>query len=217
MNILLFGPPGAGKGTQSNYLIQKLKMIQISTGDLFRNAIKNKTELGIQAKSYMDKGELVPDVVVTGMVADELKKVFSADKNSNVILDGFPRTVQQAESLDVIFSNIKASLDFAIFINVDNELLVDRLVGRRVCKSCGAVYHVKTSKPAVSGKCDKCNGDLYQRSDDKEEVIKDRLDIYNKSSKELADFYKKKKIYKEIDGLGTSEEVFTRLSKILER
>lgn len=211
MILLLFGPPGAGKGTQSANLIEKRGMFQISTGDLFRNAIKNKTALGVEAKSYMDKGMLVPDTLVTGMVEEALNSFFSEGSSKGLILDGYPRTIEQASDLNDILVKLNKEVSASIFINVEPSILVGRLVGRRVCKSCGSVFHMSTQRPKIDGKCDKCGGEVVQRTDDQEEVIKSRLDIYYKSANALSDYYRKKGLYREIDGLGSSSEVYERL------
>src|SRR6185312_9322053 len=171
MNIVLFGAPGAGKGTQSALLVERMGMEQISTGDLFRAAIKNKTELGLKAKSYMDKGELVPDAIVIGMVDEVLARL---GKNL-FILDGFPRTVAQAEALRTILARRAMEIGKAVFLEVPKEELLGRLTGRRVCKSCGAVYHIDSKPPKVAGVCDVCGGEVVQRNDDKEDVIATRL------------------------------------------
>jgi adenylate kinase len=211
----LFGPPGAGKGTQSANLVEKYGMKQISTGDLFRYAMKNQTKLGIEAKSYIDKGMLVPDHLVTGMVEDALKEQFNSSNAISLILDGYPRTLEQAKSLEAILRSLGKKVDYAIFIILASEIIVKRLVGRRVCKTCGSVYHVETMVPRSEGKCDKCGGELVQRTDDKEDVIRSRLDIYYKSANALSDFYREMGLYCEIDGLGNSEDVFKRLTDCL--
>jgi adenylate kinase len=190
-------------------------MRQISTGDLFRSAIKNHSELGIQAKSYIDKGLLVPDKLVTGMVDNALREHFSDRSYSSLILDGYPRTLEQANALNEFFGVLGMRIDRAVFIVLPSEVIVKRLVGRRVCKSCGGVFHLETEPPKVNGKCDKCLGELVQRTDDLEEVIRSRLDIYYRSADALSKFYKDKGLYCEIDGLGSSDEVFFRLSSCL--
>ncbi len=212
MNIILFGPPGAGKGTQSALLVQRLSMLQISTGDLFRAAIKNKTPLGVKAKSFIDKGELVPDTVTIGMVAE----VFDKLDGKNFILDGFPRTLAQARALDDLLSEHHMSVGRAIFLEVDQEELIERLTGRRICKNCGAVYHVRNSPPKVEGKCDKCGESaLYQREDDKEEVIKTRFAAYTRDTLPLVDYFKGKGAYLGVDGMRDSEVVFSEIKRAL--
>jgi adenylate kinase len=211
----LFGPPGAGKGTQSAKLVESYGMKQISTGDLFRYAIKNETKLGQEARGFIDQGLLVPDSLVTGIVEEALKNYFARSDSKGLILDGYPRTLEQAMDLEKILQVAEKKLSKVVFINLGSEIIVERLVGRRVCKSCGSVYHVKTMIPRLEGKCDKCSGELVQRTDDTEEVIRSRLDIYYKSASILAEFYKKLNLYCEIDGLGSSDEVFNRLLKCL--
>ena len=185
MNILLFGAPGAGKGTQSALLVEKFKMSHISTGDLFRYNMKNDTDLGKEAKSYIDKGELVPDTVTINMVGEELKNI---DGNS-FILDGFPRNVAQAEALNTLLADHKLNLDKAIFLEVPNNEIVDRLSGRRLCKDCGAVYHVTAMPPKDGKTCDSCGSEnIYQRSDDQKEAIEKRLSVYAESTAPLKDF-----------------------------
>lgn len=214
MNLLLFGPPGAGKGTQSAKLIEKLGMKQISTGDLFRSAIANKTKLGLEAKGCIDKGELVPDELVTGMVEESLRDFFSKN-DSGLILDGFPRTLEQAKALSVIVGRLNKKIDKAVFIKLDGDTLIDRLVGRRVCKACGSVYHVSAMPARKDGICDRCGGELVQRTDDKEDVIRSRLEIYFKSAESLSKYYEEKGCFEEIEGFGSSEEVFNRLVECL--
>lgn len=211
MNLILFGPPGAGKGTQSELLIKRMNMRQISTGDLFRAAIKFGTPLGQEAKSYLDAGKLVPDSVTIGLVEEELKKL----NGQGFILDGFPRNVAQAEALEVLLKPLGLKIDRTVFLEVPMSLLLGRLTGRRVCKSCGTVYHVASKPTSQEGVCDKCGGPVVQRPDDKEEVIQTRLEAYETSTRPLKDYYKAKGPYVELDGNGTSEEVYGRLTKVL--
>ncbi len=210
MNILLFGPPGAGKGTQSALLIKKKAMRQISTGDLFRAAIKGGTPLGLEAKSYINEGKLVPDSVTIGMVREELSK-----HRGPFILDGFPRNVAQAEALEVLLNELKISVDRAIFLEVPNAYLLGRLTGRRVCKTCGATYHIEAKPPKAKGVCDVCGGPVIQRDDDKEEVIKTRLEAYEESTKPLKDYYQVKGQLVTVDGTGSTEDVFGRIDRVL--
>lgn len=212
MNILLFGAPGSGKGTQSALLVERHAMGHISTGDLFRAAIKNKTALGLEAQGYMDKGQLVPDSVTIGMVRVALKEL----GGKSFILDGFPRNVAQAESLELMLKELGLKLDRALFLEVPNAELVDRLSGRRVCKSCGAVYHVKF-KPLKNGlNCDNCAGtEIYQREDDKASAVGTRLKVYEEYTSPLKDYYKSKGKLTEIDGIGQTEEVYLRVKKEL--
>ncbi|RYZ89787.1 MAG: adenylate kinase [Proteobacteria bacterium] len=207
MNIVLFGPPGAGKGTQSALLIERKQMRQISTGDLLREAVKNQTALGVKAKSYMDAGQLVPDDVVIGMVEEVVAKL----GKQSFILDGFPRTVNQADALDALLKKTGHSIDKAVFMEVPREDLMRRLAGRRVCSSCGAVYHVDTKPSKKEGICDVCGGPVVQRKDDHESVIGARLETYDKSTSPLKQYFADKGAYAEINGTGTTEEVFGRL------
>ena len=211
MNIVLFGAPGAGKGTQSSLLVERMGMERISTGDLFRAAIKNKTELGLKAKSFMDKGELVPDAIVIGMVDEVLAKL---GKNS-FILDGFPRTVAQAEALRTILARRTMDIGKAVFLEVPKEELLGRLTGRRVCKSCGAVYHIASKPPKVAGVCDVCGGEVVQRDDDKEDVIAIRLKTYEENTVPLRAYFKEQGKYVEINGNQSTETVFTALKKAI--
>ncbi len=212
MNILIFGPPGAGKGTQSALMVERMGMKHISTGDLFRSAIKNKTPLGIEAKSFIDSGKLVPDQVTIKMVEEVLEQI----NGTSFILDGFPRNVTQAQALEGLLDRVKLTLNKAVFLEVPAEDLVDRLSGRRTCRSCGAVYHVVT-KPLKNGKsCDNCGSqDIYQREDDKAESIRTRLKVYEESTKPLKDYYAKKGNLVEVKGFGTAEGVYTSIKQAL--
>jgi adenylate kinase len=210
MNMILFGAPGAGKGTQSELLVKRLSMTQISTGDLFRAAIKNKSELGVKAQGYMDRGELVPDAVVVAIVEEMLKKGCK-----NFILDGFPRTVPQADALNAVLSNLRLKINSAIFLEVPQSVLMSRLTGRRVCKSCGAVYHVISKPSRKADVCDVCGGDVYQRNDDKSEVIETRLKAYEEFTSPLKAFYKRAGNYAEVNGNRPSEEVFNDIKKLV--
>ncbi len=211
MNLILFGAPGVGKGTQSALLVEKLDMRHISTGDLFRNAIKNETELGKKAQSYMDAGNLVPDEIVIGMV----EEVFENLNGQSFILDGFPRTTAQAEALEKLLDKVGISLDKVISLKVPQDELVSRLTGRRVCKGCGAVYHIESKPPKQEGVCDLCGEGVIQREDDKEEVIKTRLENYENSTRPVKEFYQNLGKFTEVDGTGSTEEVFARVQQNL--
>lgn len=204
MHILLMGPPGAGKGTQAANLVKEFGIPHISTGDMFRAAVKEGTELGKQAKAYMDAGKLVPDEVTIGIVKERLAK---PDCKKGFILDGFPRTVEQADALTGILKELGLSLTAALNITVPAADLIERAVGRRICKSCGATYHVKFNPPQKAGVCDTCAGDLYQRADDSEETMKNRLSVYEAQTKPLIAYYEKAGVYKEIDGRKAIDEV----------
>ena len=204
MHILLMGPPGAGKGTQAANLVKEFGIPHISTGDMFRAAVKEGTELGKQAKACMDAGKLVPDEVTIGIVKERLAK---PDCKKGFILDGFPRTVEQADALTGILKELGLSLTAALNITVPAADLIERAVGRRICKSCGATYHVKFNPSKKAGVCDTCAGDLYQRADDSEETMKNRLSVYEAQTKPLIAYYEKAGVYKEIDGRKAIDEV----------
>lgn len=212
MNLILLGAPGSGKGTQAKFLVQKYSIPQISTGDILREEVKSGTVLGLKAKEYMDKGQLVPDEVVVGMVEERVKK---GDCTTGFILDGFPRTVAQADALEGTLQRMKKALSRVILVNVDEDELVKRLTGRRVCEKCGAGYHVIFDPPKQEGVCDKCQGKLYQRDDDKESTIRNRLKVYNNQTAPLIEYYQKKQLLSMVDGMGSIEEIFGRISKAL--
>lgn len=213
MNIVFLGPPGAGKGTQAKILIERYGIPQISTGDMLREHRAKGTELGKKAQEYMDKGQLVPDEIILDMVKERLSQ---KDCEKGFILDGFPRTVAQAEALDRILSEMGKKLDFALALVVPDELLVERLTGRRTCKNCGMMYHIKYKPPKVEGVCDVCGGELYQRPDDNEETVRNRLKVYHESTAPLIDYYKKRGILREIDGSKSIEEITNQIIQILE-
>ncbi|MBR1396708.1 MAG: adenylate kinase [Selenomonadaceae bacterium] len=212
MQLLLMGPPGAGKGTQAAELVKKLNIPHISTGDMFRAAVKEGTELGKQAKAVMDAGGLVPDEITIGIVRERLAK---DDCKKGFILDGFPRTVEQADALKNILENLGIKLSRVLNIHVPVSDLVERAVGRRICKKCGATYHVKFNPTREEGVCDNCGGELYQRKDDNEETMKNRLSAYESSTKPLIDYYKKAGIYTEIDGRQPIDKVTEDLLNVL--
>lgn len=212
MNIILFGPPGAGKGTQSALLVERAKMRHISTGDLFREAMKNQTALGVKAKSYVDAGQLVPDEVVIDMVEEVLNTL----KGQSFILDGFPRTVPQADALEALLAKHDMRVGKAVFLEVPRGDLLARLTGRRVCVSCGAVFHRDTKPTQKEGVCDVCGGQVVQRKDDQEDVIRTRLEAYDKSTSPLKKYFADKGSYVEVDGTGTTEAVYGRLASQIE-
>jgi adenylate kinase len=213
MNIVFLGPPGAGKGTQAKILIERYGIPQISTGDMLREHRAKGTELGKKAQEYMDKGQLVPDEIILGMVKERLSQ---PDCQKGFILDGFPRTVAQAEALDKLLEEMGKKLDFALALIVPDELLIERLTGRRTCKSCGMMYHIKYKPPKVDNKCDVCGGELYQRPDDNEETVRNRLKVYHESTAPLIEYYRKKGILREIDGGKSIEEITQQIIQILE-
>ena len=212
MRLVLVGPPGAGKGTQAVHLAQHYAIPHISTGDIFRANIKGETKLGLLAKSYMDKGELVPDSVTNDMVADRLTH---SDVANGFLLDGYPRNVEQAKFLGQTLENLNQKLDAVLEFQLPHSEIVQRLSGRRVCKSCGATFHVTLEKPKRDGICDKCQGDLYQRDDDKEEVIKNRLDVYTKQTEPIISYYRAEDLLKSISAEGAIPEIFNKSLVIL--
>ena len=213
-NIILMGPPGAGKGTLAKQLKEALNLVHISTGDMFREAIKAQTELGVLAASYINKGDLVPDDVTIGLVKERLSQ---PDCEAGFLLDGFPRTLAQAEALDEIARSISRPIEAVINLDCDNEELVRRISGRRVCKDCGAPYHIITMKPKVEGVCDLCGGPLFQRKDDNEEALKVRLEHYVSETKPLLDFYKKLGLLESFNSLVGKEELFDEVSSYLKK
>ncbi|MBQ6921140.1 MAG: adenylate kinase [Bacilli bacterium] len=213
-NIILMGPPGAGKGTLAKQLKEALNLVHISTGDMFREAIKAQTELGVLAASYINKGDLVPDDVTIGLVKERLSQ---PDCEAGFLLDGFPRTLPQAEALNEIAKSISRPIEAVINLDCDNEELVRRISGRRVCKNCGAPYHVDTMKPKVEGVCDLCGGLLFQRKDDNEEALKVRLEHYVSETKPLLDYYKKLGLLESFNSLVGKEVLFDEVSSYLKK
>ncbi len=212
MRLVLLGAPGAGKGTQAKKLIEKHGIPQISTGDILRKAVADGTPLGKEAKSYMDKGELVPDKVVIGLIEDRLKQ---PDCKKGFILDGFPRNTAQAETLDAMLKKLNMPLDSALSVDVPKDDLMKRLTGRRTCKGCQQMYNVYFSPPKKNGICDKCGGELFHRDDDKEETIKRRLDVYDAQTAPLISYYKKSGILKSVIGVGSIDEIFKKVCSVL--
>jgi adenylate kinase len=212
MRLVLLGAPGAGKGTQAKKLIEKYGMPQISTGDLLRAAVSAGTPLGKEAKTVMDKGELVPDRIVLGMVEERLKQ---DDCKNGYILDGFPRNTAQAEALDKMLAALNMSLSAALSVDVPFDDLMKRLTGRRTCKACGQMFNMYFKPPAKEGTCDKCGGALFQRDDDKEATIKKRLEVYNAQTAPLIDYYGKKGILKTVSGTGNIDDIFKKVCEVL--
>jgi adenylate kinase len=212
MNILFMGPPGAGKGTQAEVIVNEFGIPHISTGDAFRLAIKEGTPVGLKAKEFIDQGLLVPDDVTIGIVRERLQQ---SDCEKGFLLDGFPRTLSQAEALEELLSGMNRKLEHVINLKVDRDRLLARLTGRRICKSCGATYHVIFNPPGQEGVCDKCGGELYQRSDDNEESVSIRLDEYINKTAPLLKFYEQKQLLRQVDGeqeIGTvSKEIVSLL------
>jgi len=213
MNIVLMGLPGAGKGTQAEKIVEKYAIPHISTGDMFRAAIKEGTELGLKAKSFMDEGKLVPDEVTIGIVRERLSQ---ADCEKGFLLDGFPRTVPQAEALDGILEELGRPVEHTINIDVQKDELVARLSGRRICKVCGASYHLIFNPPAEEGKCDKDGGELYTRADDNPETVENRLAVNMNQAQPLLDFYQAKGVLTNIDGQQDIDKVFADLDALLQ-
>jgi adenylate kinase len=208
--ILVFlGPPGAGKGTQAKLLSQRMGFLHLSTGDLLREAVKNQTPLGKKAKEYMDRGELVPDELIVQLIEETMPK------DGNVILDGFPRTVNQALALEEMLKGKGEKISKVLFFDVADEVIIDRLSGRRVCSKCGAVYHVKYNPPKVEGMCDLCGGSLVQRDDDREEVVKKRLEVYRKQTQPLIEFYQDRGIIYRLDAEKGVEELFEEVKGLV--
>src|SRR5690625_3881570 len=212
MNIILIGLPGAGKGTQAEKIKEAYNIPHISTGDMFRLAIENKTELGVQAKQYMDQGELVPDEVTIGIVEERLS---ADDCKKGFLLDGFPRTIPQAEALDDILNNMNKTIDYALYVRVPEEKLVERLTGRRICKQCGATYHVIFNPPKQEGVCDNDGAKLIQREDDQESTVKKRLAVNIKQTKLLLDYYDKQNSLITVEGDQAIDQVFANIQKQL--
>lgn len=213
MNIILMGLPGAGKGTQAEKIIATYGIPHISTGDMFRAAMQQETELGLKAKSYMDKGELVPDEVTNGIVKERLAQ---PDTQKGFLLDGFPRTQAQAEALDVILSELGKKIDAVISIEVNPSVLMDRLTGRIICRSCGATYHKIFNPPTVENTCDRCGGhEFYQRDDDKPETVENRIQINLEQSKPILEYYNQQGLLRNVDGESDIDEIFATIQKIM--
>ena len=212
MKIIMLGAPGAGKGTQADKICAKYNIPHISTGDIFRANIKNNTELGQKAKSYMDKGELVPDELVVDLVVDRIK---ADDCANGYVLDGFPRTIPQAEALDAALAAINDKVDYAINVEVPDENIINRMSGRRACVACGATYHIVHIPTKVEGVCDKCGAELILRDDDKPETVKNRLNVYHEQTQPLIDYYTAKNVLHKVDGTKAMEDVFSSIVSIL--
>ena len=213
MNLILLGPPGAGKGTQAQMIVERYHIPQISTGDILRAAVKEGTSLGKQAKTFMDRGQLVPDEVVIGIIDERLR---ASDCKTGFILDGFPRTTPQAEALQAILTKIRKSVDHVINIEVDPEELVRRLTGRRTCNNCGGMFHILFHPPQKEGVCDRCGGTLYRREDDGEETIRARLKEYQKLTAPLIQYYQNKKLLRPIQGVGGQNQIFEQIIRVLD-
>lgn len=214
LNILIMGGPGAGKGTMSAKIVEKYNVCHISTGDIFRSEIGNQTELGMMAKSYMDKGLLVPDEVTNQMVKSYLENL--EDKKNGFLLDGYPRTIDQAKAFDALSAGSDLAIDTVIAMELDFSVLSGRITGRRLCRNCGEIYHMVTKPPKQEGVCDNCGGELYQRKDDTEESLKVRLDEYSRQTEPVLDFYEKKGLVKHINADQPIEKVWQDVQAALE-
>ena len=212
MKIIILGAPGAGKGSQASRIAKEYQLPHISTGDIFRANLKEETELGKRAKSFMDKGELVPDDITIAMLLDRIHK---EDCKNGYILDGFPRTIPQAEALKEALAKKDEKIDLALDVEASDELIIKRMAGRRTCPACGAIYHIVTLPPKNEGICDRCGADLIQRKDDNEETVKNRLKIYHEVTEPLISYYKKEGILEEIDGAEELDKVFEKVKRII--
>jgi adenylate kinase len=211
-NLVLLGPPGAGKGTQASRIVAEYGIPHVSTGDILRGAVKNQTAMGLEAKKYMDAGNLVPDSVVIGIVKDRLQE---GDTAKGFLMDGFPRTIPQAEALDSALDDLDRAITKVLVVLVDEEDLVARLSGRRVCRSCQTPFHVMFNQPRAEGVCDKCGGELYQRDDDTEATVRNRLEVYRNQTEPLIDYYDRAGVVARIDGAKTPEEVYADVQMAL--
>lgn len=212
MKLIMLGPPGAGKGTQAQRLVEKLGLPQLSTGDMLRAAVKAQTEVGRKAEQFMNSGGLVPDEVVVGIIAD---RTAQSDCEKGYILDGFPRTVAQADALSDMLKAKDGAINHVVSIDVPDSDLLGRLLGRWTCKNCGAMYHDKFSPPAAQGVCDKCSGELYQRADDQEEAIRNRLNNYRDQTAPLIDYYRGESVLRPVDGVGSLDDITERILAVL--
>ncbi|MBL1352863.1 MAG: adenylate kinase [Zetaproteobacteria bacterium] len=213
MNIILFGPPGVGKGTQGIRLSEKFFIVHLAMGDLLRAAVKEKTELGVQAKSYMDAGKLVPDLLVMGMIEE---RITASDASNGFLLDGFPRNVAQATALNQMLTEHALNIDHVIFMEAEESCLIERLSGRLICKGCGFGFHRHYSPPKNDGLCDRCGSELYQREDDREDVIEQRLQVYLKETQPLLEFYSDVDVFSKVNAMKSMDDVFHALEKTVQ-
>lgn len=212
MNLILLGPPGAGKGTQAKFIVEKYGIPQISTGDILRHAVKERSELGLKAQAYMESGALVPDDLVVSIIRDRLTW---EDASSGFILDGFPRTVAQADALAAMLAGASMAIDHVVSMTVSVEELIERVVGRQTCRGCGRGYHLKFDPPKQASVCDVCSAELYQREDDREETMRSRLDAYVAQTSPLIEYYAAKGLLRPINGVGTIQEIQSAISSVL--
>lgn len=208
MNLIFLGPPGSGKGTQAKRLADKVSILHLSTGDLLRAAVKDGTQLGQKAKTYMEAGELVPDDIIIGLIEEKQK---AGDLNKGFILDGFPRTIPQAEALDAMFDRVNTRIDHAVLLDVADDEIVNRLSGRMYCADCQTPYNYPNNMPEKEGICDKCGGKLIRRPDDEPEVVKNRLEVYKKQTQPIEDYYRNKSLLMAVPGIGSPDEIFNRI------
>ncbi len=211
-NLILLGPPGAGKGTQAGRIVAEYGIPHVSTGDILRSAVKNQTQMGLEAKKFMDAGELVPDSVVIGIVKDRLQE---PDTAKGFLMDGFPRTIPQAEALDGVLDGLGRAVSKVLVLLVDEDLLLKRLTGRRVCRSCQTPFHVLFTQPKTEGVCDKCGGELYQRDDDTEATVRNRLEVYRNQTEPLIDYYDRAGLVVRIDGAQEAEATYGDIREAL--
>lgn len=208
-NLVFLGPPGAGKGTQAKRLAKDLNLLHLSTGDILREAVRNQTQLGKKAKDFMDRGELVPDDLIVALIEEVMPE------EGGVVLDGFPRTIAQAQALEEMLARKGLRLDGVVLFEVPDEVVVERLSGRRICPKCGAVYHVKTNPPKEDQLCDNCGAELIQREDDREDVVRRRLEVYRRQTSPLVEYYERKGILIKLDASKEIEEVYRDLRKVV--
>lgn len=214
VRVVFLGAPGAGKGTQAKLLQEKFGACQVSTGDILRKAVREQTPLGKEASAFINKGELVPDGVIIKLVAERLRE---EDCNEGFILDGFPRTIAQAESLAMILKEMRSALDCVLSVRVPRDVVIERLSGRRTCKGCGALYHLAFDPPKNKGICDRCQGVLFQREDDREETIGERLRVYEEQTAPLADYYRREGLLREVEGVGSPDDIHEAVLAALKR
>lgn len=211
MNLVLFGPPGVGKGTQGMRLAQEINLVHLATGDILRAAVRDGTEYGKQAKAYMDEGKLVPDAIVVGMIEERI-----VDAGAGFLLDGFPRNVAQAKALEAMLARHDMHIDRVVFMHAPEKALIERLSGRLICRACGFSFHRQYSPPRVAGRCDHCGGELYQRDDDREDVIAERLKVYRAQTEPLLAYYRDAEGFRQVDAAGEMQAVYTALKEAVE-
>ncbi|OHB75549.1 MAG: adenylate kinase [Planctomycetes bacterium RBG_16_59_8] len=214
MNIVFIGPPGVGKGTQAKLLTEKISVPHIATGDILRAAARNGTPVGLEARAFMERGNLVPDAVVIRIIEDRLGE---ADCGNGFLLDGFPRTIEQATALDATLQRLRREIDHVLLFTTSREMLVERISGRRTCRDCSANYHVTNLPPSREGICDRCGGELFQRKDDRAETVSERLDVYERRTAPLIQFYRQRNLLREIEAIGSPADIFCKAEEMLWR